>query len=128
MTNEFITFFQKKYNFDERLNLADNILLKYPDRVPIIISSESDCINIDKNKYVVPKFLIFHEFMNILRKRMKIDSYKGLFFFFCSKSNYKGNSILVPMNDNIIDIYNKYKARDKFLYILCSLENVFGTI
>ena len=65
----------------ERVNESSNIMLKYPEKLPIIVfkaaSSSKDLPNLDKNKFLVSKDLTTGQFMYIIRKRMKLESTKA---------------------------------------------------
>ena len=95
--------------------MSAHLLIKYPNRIPIIVDGKPD---IDRNKYLVPDSLTFGEFINIIRKRLKLSSHQALFAF--------TDNILPPVGMNIRDIYNEYKSEDGFLYIKYRFENTFG--
>jgi len=113
---EYITKFRKE-KLEERIKICDKILLKYPERVPIIVDYKKE-IKLDKNKYIVPNNLTVGQFMYVLRKRIKINNEQSLFLL-C-------NNTLMLNNELIINLYNKQKDYDGFLYIIISLENTFG--
>jgi GABA(A) receptor-associated protein len=95
--------------------MSERLLLKYPDRIPIIVSGKP---SIDKNKYLVPDSITFGEFISIVRKRIKINSHQALFAFI--------NNALPPVGMNIRDLYNECKSEDGFLYVKYQFENTFG--
>jgi len=103
----------------ERTLHSHKLILKYPDCVPVIIkkAKETDP-DIDKSKYLVPRNLPSSEFINIIRKRIKIDSKQAIFIFI--------NNTLIPMHASIQEIYSNYKSEDSILYIKYTLENTFG--
>ena len=105
--------------FEEKIVYSSALKNKYPDRIPVIIEkSKKDDPDIDKNKYLVPKYLNISEFLHIIRKRIKIDSKKAIFIFI--------NNTLTPMNITMGDIYQTHKCNDGFLYVKYTLENTFG--
>jgi GABA(A) receptor-associated protein len=114
--------YKKKYSFQQRAEESSRVLVKYPDRIPIICEKSSsasyDCPEIDKNKYLVPRDLTMGQFLYVIRKRMSLPPEKGIFLII-------GN--FIPSScSNISEIYNIYGDNDGFLYILYSSENVFG--
>jgi GABA(A) receptor-associated protein len=113
--------FKTKHSLSERLDETTRILLKYPDRIPIICEKNRksrDTPEIDKNKYLVPFDLTVGQFMYVVRKRLALPPEKALFFFI-------GGTI--PSSSNLLnDIYYKNKDEDGFLYVQYSLENTFG--
>ena len=107
--------------FEERLADSTLILKKYPTRVCIYIKKLKTCNNvpdIDKNKFLAPKDLTMAQFMYIIRKRIQLDETQALFFYI--------NNNVITGHMSILEIYNKYKSSDGFLYITYSGENCFG--
>ncbi|KAJ6350699.1 hypothetical protein OIU78_006774 [Salix suchowensis] len=47
--------FKQEFTFDDRLGESKNIIVKYPDRVPVIIErySRTDLPEMEKRKYLV---------------------------------------------------------------------------
>uniref|UniRef100_A0A6C0LGJ5 Autophagy-related protein n=1 Tax=viral metagenome TaxID=1070528 RepID=A0A6C0LGJ5_9ZZZZ len=113
---EYITDFRRRKS-EERIKISHNIILKYPQRVPIIVDCNKE-INLDKNKYIVPNDLTVGQFMYILKKRIKINHEQSIFLL-C-------NNQLIINTELINNLYNKQKDYDGFLYIIISLENTFG--
>ena len=69
----------KKQKLEKRIQLSDSILLKYPDRIPVIAECNND-IKIDKNKYMVPLDLSVGQFLYILKKRINLEPTQSIFF------------------------------------------------
>ena len=67
--------FREKYSFDDRLQQSSKIMVKYPDRLPIICSKHPDSKiqPIDKEKYLVPSDLTIGQFIFVIRKRIKLE-------------------------------------------------------
>ena len=107
----------KKQTLVERKEISKKILIKYPNRIPIIVDSKKD-INLDKNKYIVPENLTVGQFMCILKKRIKTNSYSSVFL--------KCNDTIISNTDVIKILYYNKKNEDGFLYIKVILENTFG--
>jgi len=113
--------FKDKYSFRERIIESDRILTKYPTRVPIICERskhEVNCPVLDKMKYLVPKDLTSHQFLYVIKKRLKLPSDQALFLFIHTT---------VPQPSQLIsDIYETHKNNDGFLYLTYASENTFG--
>jgi GABA(A) receptor-associated protein len=124
------TFEQKKY-------YSNNLLYKYPDRIPLIIEKNENII-LENYKYLLPKNINMSQFISIIRTKMNIASKQALFTFVKSSSTESYNSskesynsstesyVLIPMNESIENIYNIHKNEDGFLYIKFGIENTFG--
>jgi GABA(A) receptor-associated protein len=83
-----------------------------------VIKPNKNTPELDKHKYLVPGDIHVGEFVNIIRKRIKVDSQKAIFLLV--------NNILPPTASLISSVYNEHKDEDGFLYIVYTLENTFG--
>ena len=115
--------FEYRYNtvdFKKRVEETKKIREKYPDRVPVIVSRAQNCTlnDIDKKKYLVPNDLTIGQFVNVIRKRIKVSESMGIFIFV--------KNILPPNSSLMSQIYNEFKEDDGFLYIIYNGESVFG--
>ena len=113
--------YKKNNLFEKRCKESENILKKYPNRIPVIVERSEKCkaINdIDKNKFLVPNDLTINQFIYIIRKRLKLSSEKALFVFI--------NDKLVPNSKTLHEIYQDEKEEDAFLYMNYASENTFG--
>lgn len=113
--------FKNSFSFSNRLDEAQRIIEKYPDRIPIICEKNPSCKNapnIDKTKYLVPTDLTVGQFIYVIRKRIKLGPEQGLFIFI--------NDKIPPSSQNINEIYYNDKDLDGFLYINYATENTFG--
>ena len=112
--------FKDQYSFESRANEATRVLLKYPDRVPIICekTQQKDLPDIDRNKYLAPMKLTIGEFTHVIRQRIKLKPEEALFLFI--------NNKLLPCSTLMGQIYENERETDGFLYIKYSKENVFG--
>ena len=104
-------------NFDLRINEANRMLRKYPNRVPIIINCSKN-LTITKCKYLVPIEITCGQFLYVLRKYMNVKPEQAVFMFV--------NNILPTTSDTIGNVYNTHKNEDLFLYIFITEENTFG--
>ena len=121
MINNIMTEFKNKYSFKQRKLDCMQILLKYPDRIPIICEKypySKNAPDIDKHKYLVSHDLTIGQFMSVIRKRMILKPETGLYIFI-------GGSI--PSNSSFLQqLFLDYKDNDGFLYIEYDVENTFG--
>ena len=105
--------FKSSLTFEERVEKSSEIITKYPGRIPVICEKSeksNDICSIDKIKYIVPNDLTCAQFAFIIRNKLKLSSTKAIFLFV-------NNTI--PSNSELISVlYNKYKDKDGFLYLL----------
>jgi len=114
--------FKERHSFEKRAAESYNIMLKYPNRLPIICEkwgNDPDMPEIDRKKYLVPKDLGVNQFIYIIRTRMKLSPEKSLYIFI-------NDGIMPHTGGCISEYYHKYKDDDGFLYISYSGENTFG--
>ena len=114
--------FKTMISFEERFNETKRIMIKHPDRLPIIcersINASKECPYIDKRKYLVPNDLTVGQFVYVIRKRLKIPGEKALFLFI--------NGIIPSTSVLLTHIYDYYKDEDGYLYVTYTYENTFG--
>ena len=112
-----------KYKTDNTLQKRSHesavIKKKYPNRIPIIVESNSENLpKIENTKLLVPDNITIAQFMFIIRKRVKLNDKQAIFLFI--------NNTL-PTNTSILkDVYETNKDEDGFLYIVYKFENTFG--
>jgi len=114
--------FKQLYSLNQRKNECEKILLKYPNRIPIICEKNYNSTNvpdIDKHKYLVSRDLTLGQFMHIIRQRMNLSPEVGLYIFI---------SGFIPTNSQFLsNLYVDFRDDDGFLYIIYDLENTFGS-
>ena len=112
--------FKSSNSFDKRKLESQKILLKYADRIPILLerTANNNIPLIDKNKYLVPQNITVGQFCFIIRKRISLPPDQAMFLYI--------NNILPPTSALMSSIYEEYKDPDGFLYIVYSGENTFG--
>jgi len=113
--------YKKNNSLEKRCKESENILKKYPNRIPVIVERSEKCKeinNIDKNKFLVPNDLTMNQFIYVVRKRLKLSSEKALFVFI--------NDKLMPNSRTLYEIYQEEKEEDDFLYMNYASENTFG--
>ena len=114
--------FKEQFPFTKRLNEANRVLEKYPDRIPIIVErynrSSNDLPLIDKKKFLVPNDLTVGQFVYVIRKRIRLPAQKAIFIMM--------NNKLPPTSMLVSELYQDSKHEDNFLYLTYSSENVFG--
>jgi GABA(A) receptor-associated protein len=109
--------YRSVHTFEERLREATNVLIKYKDRIPIIVDVQ-DPLYIDKVKYLVPKTLSLGQFSFVLRKRMKLLPENAIFMFVDGE--------IPPFSSDMNSIYNNHRSNDGFLYINVATEKAYG--
>jgi GABA(A) receptor-associated protein len=119
--NDSVFKIKTEKNLEERLMYSQTLMRKYPDRVPVIVEKNPDCVqlhSIERTKYLVPRELSVAQFIQMLRKHVKLDSSMAIFVLI--------NNKLIPNTATISEVYATEKEEDGFMYVIYSLENTFG--
>jgi len=112
-------YYKQKKSFNKRKKDSEEIISKYPQRIPVIVEPFGDNVpEIDRSKYLVPDDLSMINFIYVIRKRLKLSSEVSIYLFV--------NDKIIPGMDYVSTIYEKYKDEDGFLYIKYSGEPTFG--
>jgi len=108
--------------WQERRNETNRMLIKYPERVCVKVersSTETNLPDIKKQKYLVPHHINFAQLSYVIRKRIKLDANRAIFFFI--------NKKIIPASGTLVkDLYYEHADSDGFLYVCYSSENTFG--
>lgn len=112
--------FKSRIPFNDRKEESSRIMLKHPNKIPIICEKhyKSTLPNNNKHKYLVDSKLTLGQFVYVIRKRIKIPPEQGIYMFI--------NGCILPSNETLYSIYHKYSDHDGFLYIYYTNENTFG--
>ena len=123
----------------------EQMMLKNPNRVPIIITSNS--FKIDTLKYIVPDTITIGELMIMLRKKNNINPQEAIFLFIKDNNNLNLNNsknekdksktksyskkenegILVPSSSTLGTLHQQHKDENLILHIFFEKEAVFGS-
>lgn len=117
-----INSFIQNNPIEKRKEIANAILLKYPEKVPIIIGRGElkNTPKISSYKFLVPRNIEFGRFIHEIRVQMpNLHPAAGLYLF-------PGNNKMISSTIHVGDVYNSNKADDGFLYITYAIEMTFG--
>jgi GABA(A) receptor-associated protein len=112
--------FKNKFSLKNRVEESSRILLKYPDRVPIICEKNNRYtgVELQKKKYLINKDVTIGNFLFYIRKNLLINEYTALFLLI--------GDVIPPNNSTFGLLYDVYRDMDGYLYITYSFENTFG--
>ena len=111
--------YQKKHSFAKRKAESASVIIKYPNRIPIICESATNEINLDKSKFITSDDLTFGQFLYVIRKRAKIKHEKAIYLL-TERNNAP------PQHMYMVNVYNEYVNEDGFLYIVVNGDTAFG--
>ena len=117
--------FKTAHSFEERKKEAERIIIKFPDRVPVILQKSKDAKNLpelSKIKYLVPQDMSVGMFLYTIRKRISLAPTTALFLFIDNNSAIS----IAPTADLIGKVFVENKNEDGFLYMVLTSENTFG--
>lgn len=122
-SSDFITQFKTENNLERRKIMANKLRLMYSAKIPVILEWDLNSQGkkdhpFQKHKYLIPEEFTIGTLMVNINKNIMINANQNLFLF-CDNTMLIGSHAM-------LDVYNKYKDEDGFLYIRCSFENTFG--
>jgi hypothetical protein len=100
-----------------------NILNKYPDRIPIVLFSKT-YIKGNPLKFIVPYELTITQFMVLLRTKIELKPEEAIFIFV--KDTETGQDIMLQSSLTMDSLYSKYKDKEQLLNLFFEKEAVFG--
>ena len=101
----------------------EDLLIKYPNRIPIVLSS----ISYKKNgiiKLIVPFDMTLATFINILQKKIELKKEEAVYFFV--KDTNTNSDVIIPTSSTLGPLYNQYKDKSLILQLCYEKESVFG--
>ncbi|KAI3506539.1 hypothetical protein L1887_21098 [Cichorium endivia] len=116
------TAFKETYSFEERCQESQDIIARYPDRLPVVVEryTKTDLPEMEKKKYLVPRDMSIGQFIHILSGRLHLSPGKALFIFVQNT---------LPQTSSLIEsVYEAFKDEDGFLYMCYSSEKTFGNL
>lgn len=126
-----MSFFSKsgseEIDFEKLKKNIATIRVKYPDRIPVVVTKAKNNSNADIPdpapgkkyvKYLVPNDLTVGQFVYTIRKRMELAPEKAIFVFV--------NNRLPPTAMLMSQLYNDEKGDSGYLLMTYSGENTFG--
>ena len=107
-------------DLEKRKQESTHVKAKFPNRCAVIVYSNDDKLpKFDKYKYVVPDEITIAQFMQIIRKKIKLDANQSIFM-------YVADNVLPATSATLATICQEHLDEDGFLYINVVGENVFG--
>jgi GABA(A) receptor-associated protein len=110
-------------------NKIEEILKKYPGRIPIIITSKTikfkdNNNNKNNSNFIIPSNITMAEFIIMIRKRIELFQEESIFVFVTDKKTKK--DILAPASITMDSLYSQYKDDNLILNLYFEKEAVFG--
>jgi hypothetical protein len=107
---------------------ANNIMMKYPGSIPVILEPMCKEINMYKKKFIVPIDFTFGFFMNIIRNYMSTDQNKSIVCLVDNQNSLNQEKSIPCQSSYLGSVYKNFKSIDNFLYVYVTIENTFGSI
>ena len=105
--------FKTKYSKEERTKDFEELQRKHPNKYPIVFEKmpNTNFEDLNKEKYLIDPELSFRQVNYFVKGKLSLeDEHKNIRFFINGK-------IPIKSNENVKDIYDKYKQNDGFLYL-----------
>ena len=114
--------FKNEHNIEERKKQCNILLIRNPNKVPIVLEKAPNCEieGIKKTKFLIQKDFTVNQFSRMVRALISLPEGGALFFTAKGKYTISGQRTMGQ-------IYKEFKDKeDKFLYIAYSTELVYG--
>lgn len=100
----------------------------FPGRIPIVITRSArerllPDLEGGRKQFLVSSGVTVGHVMASLRKNIKLNESQALFLFVRAPD---GSTVLINGSQLVAEVYDRYKAEDKFLYAEYLGEAVFG--
>ena len=118
MNDKNITY-KQKYTFQERCERSKIMKQKYPDKIPIVLTSEKG-ITLKSSQFLVSNDLTFSQFICLIRKTYasELKSHEAIFCMV--------NNTLPPNTAVLSQVYSSNAEPDGILYVHIKKESTFG--
>jgi microtubule-associated protein 1 light chain len=117
-----IDFSKSELNQHEKRIIKKEVELikeKYPTYIPILIKSKNNQIKLTQYKYLVNEEVTISQFMTIIKKKILLKSYEGIYLFI--------NNLIPKGSSSLNSLYKSHKdlETDMLIITVCK-ENTFG--
>jgi len=110
-------------SFEDRKKRSNSLLLKYPDKYPVILEKSNRdkyLPKMEKTKLLVSHDMTVATILQLLKKNIKVNEHTAVYISVANKN------LILSGSQSITYIYDNYKSDDGFLYLEYCTENVFG--
>ena len=113
--------YKQEKSLEERKSEYQKVIEEHPGKIGVICEKapKSQIADIEKTKFLINEEFNLTQFTSIIRKKLNMDKEDALFFLVNGKKTLTGA-------DSMLEIYNKYKDEDGFLYIAYAAEEIWG--
>jgi hypothetical protein len=110
-------------SFEDRKKRSNSLLLKFPDKIPVILEKSSRdkyLPKMDKTKLLVAHDMTISNVLQLLKINLTIKETTSIYIMVSNKN------VMLSGSQSINSIYKEHKHEDGFLYLEYCTENVFG--